>query len=966
MKLLKTILLLIVGIGAFAQEGIVRGTVIDGSTMETIPGAMIYLANNSGKGTVTDLDGKFSLKLSGGVYNLTVSYISYKNQVINNIKVTPGQLTLLNTITLESEATEMDELVITGKQSKNLDVVMLNTKKKSANLLDGISSESMSKIGDPDLASSMKRVPGVSITGGKYVYVRGLGDRYTKTILNGMEIPGLDPDRNSLQMDIFPSNIISNIIVYKTFDASLPADFTGGVVDISLLDFPDKKHFNISVGLGYDPGAHFNSNYLSYEGSKTDFLGFDDGTRAMPEDPYQTVEYVDALKDYNKTTKTITGEDGEAYYKTLHNFSPTMSAKREMSLMNFGFDVSAGNQRTIGKYSIGYNVALSYKNNTEYFEDVVNANYVTSPDKSVYTLEKEVAQEGDYGVNSVLTSALGGISIKKNNSKVGLTVLHLQNGESKAGIFDWEKPGDNNELHGILYSLDYTERSLTNILLNGSHLLTDGHSWKFVWKLSPTFSSVNNPDVRTTPYKIGDEGQYILNTEGGLPTRIWRDLSEKNLSGLFGFTKEFEMNNKKAKLNFGASYTYKQRDYAVYGYQFIVDKNLPLTGNPDELFEETSLWPNDTAVYHNPTFDPYHNPNQFDASINNAGVYLSTELSLTKSLRAIAGLRVEYYTQYYTGVAQSGSSSNSLDNEQVLNEVGFFPTLNLVQSVTDKFNLRASYSKTIARPSFKEMSYAEIQDPISGKTFIGGLHPDEAANWDGNLKTTDIHNFDARFEGFLSGLTASVSGFYKYLIDPIEYIQYTVQPGSYQPRNVGNAKVKGLECEMKLAINKYFKKMPEIDISGNYTYAMSSVELTDIEYNSKVLNARDGETISKERAMAGQAPHILNAGISMNITGNGLIAFFETGIYYNVQGRTLQYVGIANKPDIYSEPFHSLNWNSSFKMGKQKRMKLGFKISNILNRGKVLVYESYNGNDEYYSKQKSGRVYTVKLSYTLK
>src|SRR5690606_10650162 len=122
------------------------------------------------------------------------------------------------------------------------------------------------RMGDSDAASSMKRVPGVSVEGGKYVYVRGLGDRYTKTILNGVDIPGLDPDRNTMQMDIFPTNIIDNIIVHKTFSAELPADFTGGVIDIAISDFPDQKKGNISFSSSYNPDFHFKSDYLTYKG----------------------------------------------------------------------------------------------------------------------------------------------------------------------------------------------------------------------------------------------------------------------------------------------------------------------------------------------------------------------------------------------------------------------------------------------------------------------------------------------------------------------------------------------------------------------------------------------------------------------------------------------------------------------------------------------------------------------------
>ena len=149
-------------------------------------------------------------------------------------------------------------------------------------MIDGISSAAFRKTGDSDAASAMKRVPGVSLAGGKYIYVRGLGDRYNKTVLNGLDIPGLDQDRNTLQMDIFPTNVIENMIVHKSFNGDLPADFTGGLIDIELKSFPDKRVRQVSLQGGYNTNYHFRSDYLSYEGGKLDFLGMDDGTREIP------------------------------------------------------------------------------------------------------------------------------------------------------------------------------------------------------------------------------------------------------------------------------------------------------------------------------------------------------------------------------------------------------------------------------------------------------------------------------------------------------------------------------------------------------------------------------------------------------------------------------------------------------------------------------------------------------------
>src|SRR5690606_24847258 len=197
-----TFLLFSVSIAAFAQEGTIRGTVIDNSTGEPLIGVAALVMTN-GSGAISDFDGKFEIKTDPGDHNLQISYVGYANVIIQEVKVETKQTTLLDNIRMYEEVGELGEITVTAEMLSTTEEALLTIKRKSPNLLDGISSANFRKIGDSDAASAIKRVPGVSIEEGKYVYVRGLGDRYTKSTLNGMEIPGLDPDRNTIQMDMF-------------------------------------------------------------------------------------------------------------------------------------------------------------------------------------------------------------------------------------------------------------------------------------------------------------------------------------------------------------------------------------------------------------------------------------------------------------------------------------------------------------------------------------------------------------------------------------------------------------------------------------------------------------------------------------------------------------------------------------------------------------------------------------------
>ncbi|MDT8394519.1 MAG: TonB-dependent receptor [Bacteroidales bacterium] len=943
-----------------AQNGFIRGSVFDAVNGETLPGVSIYVEGTT-SGTTTDLDGKFNLSIAAGTYDLNISYISYESLVIKDVEVKPESVQLLDDIALKEVSFELAEVVVTAKAVRNTETALFTIKKKSANLLDGISAGNLRKIGDSDAASSMKRVTGVSVDGGKYVYVRGLGDRYTKTILNGVDIPGLDPDRNTIQMDIFPTNIIDNIIVHKSFTADLPADFTGGVIDITTKDFPEEKTSKVSLGMGYNPAMHFNNDYLTYNGGKTDWLGFDDGTRKIPA--------TSNIPLFSEVVGNPNGEKASRYKEILNSFNPSMAAIKQQSYMDFDFGFSIGDQLPKDKVTLGYNFAFSYKNNTEYYKDAEFGRYGLPGDPGIYEMNVREFQLGDYAVNDVLLSGLAGFALKTMNSKYSLSVLHLQNGESKAGIFDYKNSDQGAVFYGIQHNLEYSQRSLSNLIMNGSHSFP-ARRWDFEWKVSPTYSRIEDPDIRFTRYEDRD-GSYSIGTEVGFPERIWRKLEEVNIGTVLHTTKKFDLMGDDARLKFGGAYTYKERDYAIRNFALNI-RNLTLTGNPDELFYTENLWPVGGNPGKGTTYEaPFipNNPNQFNSTVSTAAAYVSTELSFFTKLKATLGVRLENYIQRYTGQDQLGK--NVLDNEIVLDQMNLFPAVNLIYSLTNVQNLRASYSQTIARPSFKEMSYAEIYDPITGRTFIGGLFRDAndiagVEYWNGDLSSTGIHNFDLRWELYAAGgQMFSLSGFYKKFDDPIEMVQFATLTGAFQPRNVGDGEVIGGEAEFRFNLETITPALNGFNVLFNFTYAESRIKLSNTEYESRVENARAGQTIDEYREMSGQAPYIVNSGIAYNGGENGFWENFEAGIYYNVQGPTLLYAGIVDRPDIYSKPFHSLNFNSNKKFGTDSRMQVGLKVENILNQNEESVFQSFEAADRYFTRLNPGIHFKLSFSYSI-
>ncbi len=963
MKYLIISILIWVSLGSFAQEGMIRGLVIDGETGETLVGVTVFAVGTT-TGTITDIDGKFSLSLPAGTYNLQVSYISYQTITVSGLEVTPGEVTVIDQLRMSVSKQQLEEVVITAEQVRTTENALVSIKRKAPAILDGISESRIKLIGDATAVEAAKRVTGVSIEDGKYVYVRGLGDRYSKTTLNGMDLPGLDPDRNTLQMDIFPSNLIANILVSKNFTADMPADFTGGLLNIELKDFPDKKILNFSEGTTFNPDMHLQPDYLTYQGSGTDFLGIDGGTRALP-----------AGASQSNIPTPISGHSTEQVNQFINSFNPTLSASRKLSPMDFSASISMGNQVDLNRNGegpennrkLGYIFSLSYKSDFKYYDDVIFGEYQRYIDPDRYEMRYATISQGEMGKKNVLVGLLGGLAYKTNYSKIRLTLMHLQNGGSTAGIFNIDNDGAAVGQSGYLatsHNLEYNQRSITNIFVNGTRKYGSS-GWDFDWRIAPTLSLSKDPDIRKTAFTREYDGPTFSAGAGGNPSRIWRDLSEWNVPAQINLTKGYALNVMDGKISFGASQTYKQRSYQIlcFDIQFFGQQPKWTDYDPSLVLVPENIFPEGKIYYQSGNSNP--NPNAYSSNVSNTAAYISNELELFSSLKTILGLRAEYYVQRHTGrdiTYATGDVTNgrNLDNDKVLESLDLFPSINLILSLTDAQNFRASYSRTIARPSFKELSFAQIIDPITNRIFNGALFTYNG--WDGNLTETRIDNLDLRWEYFMDrGQMFSISGFMKTFDNPIELVRIPEQQTSteYQPRNVGDGRLVGVEFEIRKNLSFLGSLLRDFNFSSNITLVESQISMTDVEFNSRESYLKTGETLSRTRSMAGQSPYVINSSLTYTNYDLGL----DAGIFYNVKGPTLYIVGGGLFPDVYNDPFHSLNISINKKVGKAGNSSIDLKVSNVLNDENELFYQSFKASDQVFERMVPGRAFSIGYSH---
>jgi len=569
----------------WAANGTIRLTIFDQETGEALIGATAVIKGTT-QGGVADLDGKATINnVTAGSYAIEVAYVSYQTKVIENVNVGEGE-TVVMEVGLSTETVGLEEIVVTADAIKSSDAALLTLQKKSPGLFDAVSSENFTKLGDSDAGAAVKRVVGVTVEGGKYVYVRGLGDRYSKSSLNSATIPSADPNKNAVQLDMFPSNLIDNIIVYKTFTPDLPGDFSGGYVDITTKDFPDRFTVQVQASAGYNTQATFNEDFMTYPGGSKDWLGKDDGTRALPDilagltqqEFNNAVLNNDAAKDL--FTKSFNN----------HNFDFTRSSQP----VNHSFSLSVGNQFNVFNKQLGFVAGLTYDRDFNYYEDGEIGRWLNTSG-TVPTLDGDKNRQltEQKSTENVSIGALLNTTLKlNNNNKVAVNLLYNQNGDKMTSWQYGPYGGDasinfdqNPQLYWDSRSLFFEERAIKNGMLRGEHVIPSLNNFKIKWFTSNTNSTLDQPDFRliVSTNQVNEESGEILsqriNTARFRPGRYFRSMDEFITDNHLDFELPVTVfSSKESKIKFGGAYLSKDREFRERRYEY-------LDGNANNVFE---------------------------------------------------------------------------------------------------------------------------------------------------------------------------------------------------------------------------------------------------------------------------------------------------------------------------------------------------------------------------------------------
>ena len=910
-----------------AQDmGKIRGVVVDSETGESLIGANIVIKGETGApayGTATDLDGRFALSVPVGTHDLEVSYISYATKKITGVEVNAKDPTVLN-VSLPPEAMRADEIVVTAKAEQNSEVSMLVIQQKAPVVTDGISAELMSRASSSDAGDALKRVTGITIVGGKYTYVRGLGERYSNTQVNGADIPSPEPNRRVVPMDIFPAGLLENIRVSKTFSPDQPGDFSGGSVQIKTRDFPSKFTFSVSTSAGYHSQTSF-KDIQTYDGGAWDFLGVDDGTRALP-DMLKTQAADQPVRERGRFSTTgFTAEDIQQFGRAFAN---VWQPKTKTAPANQSYSISIGNAVGTGARELGYIFSFTYDNSFNNKNEIWNSYRITADASG----EQVLSPFSTYDVNSTTHNILWGLLFNSSlrlspRHKISLKTLFNRNTDNEARTYTGYNSDRDTDLRD--YRLRFVERGILSGQLSGAHHVGFLLDSNIDWLINLSKATRDEPDNREVLYEDRNGAWTFFDiTQSG--SRFFFDLIDDAQSAKVDWAIPFSsFHALPSKLKLGAKGLTKDRTFDARRFRFEqssgIQRHVDLTLDPEDIFVPDNIAPRRFELR-----ETTRNVDNYSASQNTWAAYAMTDLQLSKRWRFVGGVRIERAKQALTSFDPFSATATPI--EVTLEDTDYLPGLNLVYKLNGRTNFRTAYSRTLARPDFRELAPFEFVDFIGGRAVSG--NPD--------LQRSTIDNFDFRFEIFPRlGELVAISAFYKKFHGPIEQIIRPTAQLSVTYQNAKAATNYGVEFEFRRRLDALSPSLEPLSINTNVTLVRSQIEI----------DPGIGVQTSSERALQGQSPYAVNASLGYDRPDRG----FQANVLYNVFGRRISEVGAQGLPDVFEQPRHQLDFNIRKKFAQ---FTLKASAKNLLDSE-----IQFKQRERIFREYKAGRSFSLGISY---
>mgnify|MGYP000598983604 FL=1 len=775
--------------------GTIKGTVTDKQTREPLTGATIQIAGTT-QGTVADVDGNYSLDVNNGTYTLAIKYVGYKDIIINNVKA--GKSDLILNFELESDAQALGEVSVVARKNLEGERALQMERRKATLAIENLGSKEMSLKGIGNVEEGVKKITGISVADAGQLIVRGLGDRYSTTTLNGLPIASPNPDNKLIPLDLFPSSTVQNITVSKVYNAEAFADYSGAHIDINTKENITEDFFNI----GFNTGGKFNtlgkdSYRMNRNGSLFRTSGVDQAALNMP------------LSEFDN------------YVKTRNIFDTSFAVKKKSSLPDFSGNLGFGKNIGIGSQTLSILASASAGNS---FQNMDNAFYKT--------LEATGSVQDNFAYDSyaqeLKLAALGHIGYTlRRHDRIGYTFFYARNAtdtyQRREGIDaeDHELTGSNNITH--IYSLQ-------NHQLDGVHSFGGREQWELTWGGSYSKTGSEEPDRRQVMYIKNDNGTlslFKLNRQETM--RYFGSLDEEEWNGNLAMRWKWNENN---FLKLGVNYKNKSRDYKATRFYYNLNKIDPVI---TDIYDTDGFLNQENIADGNVVVQRVMQPkDSYRAGNEIYSGYLLTDFYPVPSLLVNLGVRYEISRQWVDYATDGGDWYAERRN---LDKNDLFPTLNLKYTVNDANSIRFSASRTVTRPSFIEMAPFLYQESYGSAQIRGNNELQNGYNY----------NFDLRYEHFgKNGDMISLTAYFKYLDSPIERIQ-ALQGGAtlHSFQNADNGMAGGMEVELRKQL------MKDLRLGANISYMYTNVKLPE-----------GGAYTNKERPLQGASPILANADLT--------------------------------------------------------------------------------------------------------
>jgi TonB-dependent receptor len=920
-----SVLFIFFSILAQAQSIRLSGKVVNEKN-DALPGVSILV--NGGKGSASGSDGAFHLSLEPGKkYELTFTAIGYESKIISEVEVSAGQVNELN-VTLKTASREEAGIVITARTTQRKETVnsLIQFQKNTNTVASVISAESIRRSPDRNTGEVLKRTPGASIQEGRFIVVRGLADRYNQAMLNGILLSSTEPDRKTFSFDLIPAAMIDNIVINKAFVPEYPGEWAGGLIQVNTKDIPAKNFFNIQVGTGFNSQT-IGKKFYTDKGGKLDWLGIEDGTRALPAG-YTTKSNFDTS---SRALKTNMG-------KQMRN---VWTPEGIQAPMNISFQANGGFTTKLLNKTVGGTFGLVYNKNNRYQSLLNRQNTLANGIFSVNT-----NFDDDRYIQDVTVGALGSLSIQLNPlNKISLkTIVNVNAPNSVTRRNGADRTRADSLLQGTEFS--FKQNTFFTIQTTGEHSIST--PLKLKWYGAFNILDGYIPDQRRILYsKTNASDPYRLLISNTLSqqsgSRIFQNLSDYIYTAGGDLSYAFNLFDQKQTIKAGYMFQVKDRlyDAKLFANYLPTDNDNLRLLPPDRVFAPENFGNGTNNLF---GFDAIKG-NTFRYMANtilNAG-FLQFDNQVSKSFRVVWGLRVENYDQLV------GSVYKWDPRHTQTTVTDFLPGVNATYKINTKSNFRVSGSQTVIRPELRELSFLNLYDfelnaSVQGKP---------------SLKRTKVSNFDVRYELYpRAGEVFTVGAFYKYFKDPIEQVfnEGTGGASTFTFQNPQRARSYGAEVEFRKKLD-FAQALKNFTFQANAAYIYSRIK---------------DSSLNIDRPLQGQSPYLFNLGLLYDMEKAGMTAT----VLYNQIGERIYLVGDissgAGSPDIYEASRPLLDFQLTKKMLKNKA-ELRLNISDILNQTQYFYQNAdplketgFDKNqDAYRFTRKFGTTFGLTFNYSL-